>query len=252
MIKKQIGKYRNEHNGILRFIGGIIMKRIFIAITSFMAAALAGCGQINEPLTVSDSDNQTASQVEVQTEKYIDSVTSESATEAITTSSVQLTTEKTTEKATEGSALSDYQTKGNAENEVTDNDIPQQQSETKQYATEAETSAAAIEPISQIPPQTEASNTAAALDDRLTADVFKMLDSLNYHAISCDGLPTHKLTAPDGTVYCLYLDDAASYSYVWRRPSLIADADNEATLTQEVIDAIYANWDNLNITECNW
>lgn len=252
MIKKQIGKYRNEHNGILRFIGGIIMKRKFIAITSFMAAALAGCGQIDEPLTVSDNDNKTASQVEVQTEKYIDSVTSESVTEAITTSSVQLTTEKTTEKATEGSALSDYQTKGNAENEVTDNDILQQQSEIKQSATEAETFAAAIEPTSQIPPQTEAVSAAAVADDRLTADVFRMLDSLNYHAISCDGLPTHKLTAPDGTVYCLYLDDAASYSYVWRRPSLIADADNEATLTQEVIDAIYANWDNLNITECNW
>ena len=251
MIKKQIGKYRNEHNGILRFIGGIIMKRKFIAITSFMAAALAGCGQINEPLSISDSDNQTASQVEVQTEKYIDSVTSESATEAITTSSVQLTTEKTTEKATEGSALSDYQTKGNAENEVTDNDIPQQ-SEIKQPATEAETSAESIEPTSQIPPQTEAVSAAAVADERLTADVFRMLDSLNYHAISCDGLPTHKLTAPDGTVYCLYLDDTASYSYVWRRPSLIADADNEAPLTQEVIDAIYANWDNLNITECNW
>ncbi len=252
MIKKQIGKYRNEHNGILQFIGGIIMKRKFIAITSFMAAALAGCGQINEPLTVSDNDNQTASQVEVQTERYIDSVTSESATEAITTSSVQLTTEKTTEKATGASAYEDKQKKENTENEVIDNDIPQQQSEIKQFATEAETSAAAIEPTSQIPPQTEATSAAAVADDVPTADVFKMLDSLNYHAISCDGLPTHNLTAPDGTVYCLYLDDAASYSYVWRRPSLIADADNEAPLTQEVIDAIYANWDNLNIAECNW
>lgn len=228
------------------------MKRKFIAITAFMAAALAGCGQINEPLTVSDSDNQTASQVEVQTESYIASVNTEAVTEAITTSSVQLTSEKTTEKATEGSVYEDKQKKENTENEVKDNDIPQQQSEIKQSATEAETSAESIESTSQIPPQTEAVNTAAALDDRLTADVFRMLDSLNYHAISCDGLPTHKLTAPDGTVYCLYLDNAASYSYVWRRPSLIADVDNEASLTQEVIDAIYANWDNLNIAECNW
>lgn len=228
------------------------MKRKFIAITAFMAAALAGCGQINEPLTVSDSDNQTASQVEVQTESYIASVNTEAVTEAITVSSVQQTSEKMTEKATEGSVYEDKQKKENTENEVKDNDIPQQQSETKQPATEAETSAESIESTSQIPPQTEAANTAAALDDRLTADVFRMLDSLNYHAISCDGLPTHKLTAPDGTVYCLYLDNAASYSYVWRRPSLIADVDNEASLTQEVIDAIYANWDNLNIAECNW
>ena len=228
------------------------MKRKFIAITAFMAAALAGCGQINEPLTVSDSDNQTASQVEVRTESYIASVNTEAVTEAITVSSVQQTSEKMTEKATEGSVYEDKQKKENTENEVKDNDISQQQSETKQPATEAETSAESIESTSQIPPQTEAANTAAALDDRLTADVFRMLDSLNYLAISCDGLPTHKLTAPDGTVYCLYLDNAASYSYVWRRPSLIADVDNEASLTQEVIDAIYANWDNLNITECNW
>ncbi len=31
-----------------------------------------------------------------------------------------------------------------------------------------------------------------------------------------------------------------------------SDADNEAPLTQEVIDAIYANWDKLNIIELNW
>lgn len=83
-------------------------------------------------------------------------------------------------------------------------------------------------------------------------NVFNMLDSLNYQPISCDGLPTHKLTSPNGIVYYLHLDENASYSYVWRRPSLIADADNEAPLTQEVIDAIYANWDKLNIIELNW
>ncbi len=48
-------------------------------------------------------------------------------------------------------------------------------------------------------------------------NVFNMLDSLNYQAISCDGLPTHKLTAPDGTVYLINFDGA----WVWRRPSLI-------------------------------
>ena len=83
-------------------------------------------------------------------------------------------------------------------------------------------------------------------------NVFNMLDSLNYQPISCDGLPTHKLTSPNGIVYYLHLDENASYSYVWRRPSLIADVDNEAPLTQEVIDAIYANWDKLNIIELNW
>lgn len=80
-------------------------------------------------------------------------------------------------------------------------------------------------------------------------NVFNMLDSLNYQPISCDGLPTHKLTSPNGIVYYLHLDENASYSYVWRRPSLIADADNEAPLTKQVIDTIYANWDQLNIVE---
>ena len=80
------------------------------------------------------------------------------------------------------------------------------------------------------------------------ADVFKMLDSLNYHAISCDGLPEYKLTASDGTVYLLNI----SGGWVWRRPSLIAEADNEAPLTQEVIDVIYANWDQINIVKTKW
>ena len=87
------------------------------------------------------------------------------------------------------------------------------------------------------------SETPTSTDD-LTG-LFRKLDALNYHAISCDGLPTHKLTATDGTVYLINFDGA----WVWRRPSLIADADNEAPLTQEVIDAIYANWDKLNIIE---
>ena len=81
------------------------------------------------------------------------------------------------------------------------------------------------------------------------SDVFAMLDALDYHAISCDGIPTHKLTAPDGTVYYLHLADTTERSYVWRRPSLIADADNEAPLTAAVIAALRAHWDELDITE---
>ena len=38
------------------------MKRRMIAITAFMAVALAGCGQIDEPLTSVDGDNQPAAQ----------------------------------------------------------------------------------------------------------------------------------------------------------------------------------------------
>ena len=38
------------------------MKRRMIAITAFMAVALAGCGQIDEPLTTTNSNDQPAAQ----------------------------------------------------------------------------------------------------------------------------------------------------------------------------------------------
>ena len=228
------------------------MKRRFIAITAFMAVVLAGCGQIDEPLTTVDGDNQPAAQIEIQTEKTTDAVTSETNTEAKTTSSVQQTTEETTAEATETSAVADSQDTDNTESDVKENNAPQQQAETKQPVTEADKSITTVESTSQATTQAEPTYTPTNSDNGQTSDVYKMLDSLNYHAISCDGLPTHKLTSPDGTVYYLHLDENASYSYVWRRPSLIADADNEATLTQEVIDAIYANWDQLNIVKTDW
>lgn len=109
-----------------------------------------------------------------------------------------------------------------------------------------------VESTSQTTTQCETTNAPTNTDKEQTSDVFKMLDSLNYQAISCDGLPTDKLTSPDGTVYYLHLDENAFYSYVWRRPSLIAEADNKTLLTQEVIDAIYANWNNLNIAETDF
>ena len=120
-------------------------------------------------------------------------------------------------------------------------------SETKHSDLEVDKPITTVESISQT--QAETTSTTTNVDNWQTSDVFNMLDSLNYHAISCDGLPTHKLTSPNGTVYYLHLDENASYSYVWRRPSLIAEADNEAPLTQKVIDTIYQNWDKLNIVE---
>ena len=96
--------------------------------------------------------------------------------------------------------------------------------------------------------------TAATTEpsDEQSSDIFAMLDALNYHAISCDGLPTHKLTAPSGTYYALHLGETAADSYVWRRPSLIADADNEAPLTEEVFSAIRENWNSLDIVKLNY
>jgi hypothetical protein len=221
------------------------MKRRFIAITAFMAVVLAGCGQIDEPLTTVDGDNQPAAQIEVQTEKPTDAVTSETTTEKKTTSSVQQIIEETTAEATETSAVADSQDTNNNENYVNENNTPQQQAETKQPVTETDKPITTVESTSQSTTHTETTYTPTNSDNVQTSNVYKILDSLNYHAISCDGLPTHKLTAPDGTVYLINFDGA----WVWRRPSLIADADNEAPITQEVIDTIYQNWNKLNIVE---
>ena len=228
------------------------MKKRILAITAFMAVALAGCGQINEPLTTVEGDNQPAAQIEVQTASKSDAP-AESTSEAENTSTTQKTTEKTSTETTSDVSLSETQAEDSTMNVISENnDTPQPQAEEKQSPAETEKSAATESTTQATTTQAETTSTPAVADNGQSADVFKMLDSLNYQAISCDGLPTHKLTAPDGTVYYLHLDENASYSYVWRRPSLIADADNEATLTHEVIDAIYANWDQLNIVKTEW
>lgn len=228
------------------------MKKRILAITAFMAVALAGCGQINEPLTTVEGDNQPAAQIEVQTASKSDAP-AESTSEAENTSTTQKTTEKTSTETTSDVSLSETQAEDSTMNVISENnDTPQPQAEEKQSPAGTEKSAATESTTQATTTQAETTDAPAVADSGKADDVFKMLDSLNYQAISCDGLPTHKLTAPDGTVYYLHLDENASYSYVWRRPSLIADADNEAPLTQEVIDAIYANWDQLNIVKTEW
>ena len=225
------------------------MKRRMIAITAFMAATLAGCGQINEPLATTNSNDQPAANIEIQTEIHTDAVTYETITETKRTSTTQQTTEETSMGITSTTSVAETQAEYSAVDVISENnDTPQSQPEETQSVTESEKPA-----VTESTTQAVRDNCYPVVaDNGQTADVFKMLDSLNYQAISCDGLPTHKLTAPDGTVYYLHLDENASYSYVWRRPSLIADADNEAPLTQEVIEAIYANWDQLNIEKTDW
>jgi hypothetical protein len=225
------------------------MKRRMIAITAFMAVALAGCGQIDEPLTSVDGDNQPAAQIEIQTEKPTDAFTSETNTEAKTTSSVQQTTEETSTETTSDVSLSETQAEDSTMNVISENnDTPQPQAEEKQSPTETEKSAATESTTQALTTQAETTDAPAVANSGKADDVFKKLDSLNYQAISCDGLPEYQITASDGTVYLVNFDGA----WVWRRPSLIGDADNEATLTQEVIDAIYANWDQLNIVKTEW
>ena len=225
------------------------MKRKMIALTAFMTVVLAGCGQIDEPLTTTNSNNQAATQVEVQTASRNDAP-AESTTEPKKTSVAQQTAEETSMKTTSITSIAETQAEDNAVSAVPENsDTSQTLAEEKQSVVESEKTATTAASTTQATTaQAETTNAPAVADNGQTADVFKMLDSLNYHAISCDGLPEYKLTAPDGTTYLLNI----SGGWVWRRPSLIADADNEAPLTQEIIDALYANWDKLNIVETAW
>ena len=224
------------------------MKRRMIAITAFMAVALAGCGQIDEPLTTTNSNDQPAALIEVQTASKSDAP-AESTSEAETTSTTQKTTEKTSTETTSDVSLSETQAEDSTMNVISENnDTPQPQAEEKQSPAETEKSAATESTTQALTTQAETTNAPVVADSGKADDVFKKLDSLNYQAISCDGLPEYQITASDGTVYLVNFDGA----WVWRRPSLIGDADNEATLTQEVIDAIYANWDQLNIVKTEW
>ena len=224
------------------------MKRRMIAITAFMAVALAGCGQIDEPLTTTNSNDQPAAQIEVQTASNSDAP-AESTSEAETTSTTQKTTEKTSTETTSDVSLSETQAEDSTTNLISkNNDTPQPQAEEKQSPAKTEKSAATESTTQATTTQAETTDAPAVADSGKADDVFKKLDSLNYQAISCDGLPEYQITASDGTVYLVNFDGA----WVWRRPSLIGDADNEATLTQEVIDAIYANWDQLNIVKTEW
>lgn len=224
------------------------MKRRMIAITAFMAVALAGCGQIDEPLTTTNSNDQPAALIEVQTASKSDAP-AESTSEAETTSTTQKTTEKTSTETTSDVLLSKTQAEDSTMNVISENnDTPQPQAEEKQSPAGTEKSAATESTTQATTPQAETTDAPAVADSGKADDVFKKLDSLNYQAISCDGLPEYQITASDGTIYLINFDGA----WVWRRPSLIADADNEAPLTQEVIDAIYANWDQLNIVKTEW
>ncbi|SFY11595.1 hypothetical protein [Ruminococcus sp. XPD3002] len=224
------------------------MKIRMIAITAFMAVALAGCGQIDEPLTTTNSNDQPAAQIEVQTASKSDAP-AESTSETENTSTTQKATEKTSTETTSDVSLSETQAEDSTMNVISENnDTPQPQAEEKQSPAETEKSAATASTTQATTTQAETPNAPVVADSGQADDVFKMLDSLNYLAISCDGLPEYQITASDGTVYLINFDGA----WVWRRPSLIADADNEAPLTQEVIDAIYANWDQLNIVKTEW
>ena len=224
------------------------MKRRMIAITAFMAVALAGCGQIDEPLTTTNSNDQPAALIEVQTASKSDAP-AESTSEAETTSTTQKTTEKTSTETTSDVSLSETQAEDSTMNVISENnDTPQPQAEEKQSPTETEKSAATESTTQALTTQAETTDAPAVANSGKADDVFKKLDSLNYQAISCDGLPEYQITASDGTIYLINFDGA----WVWRRPSLISDADNEAPLTQEVIDAINANWDQLNIVKTEW
>ena len=222
------------------------MKRIKITLIALLAVAMVGCGKVDEQLITTDSNNQSATQIEEQTGKKTD--VSKNITTAVEKNTItdHQSTETSVETKVDNSTLETLVENNDVNANSENSETLQSQAEEKQSVTETYKHVTTTVGTTEVnTTQAETTSISAVADNRQTADVFKMLDSLNYHAISCDGIPTHKLTVTDGTVYLINFDGG----WVWRRPSLIADADNEAPLTQEVIDAIYANWDKLNIIE---
>ena len=70
------------------------------------------------------------------------------------------------------------------------------------------------------------------LDKEVNHGIDTMINSLDYHEYTCDGIPEYKLTFPNGEVYYLNM----SAKWVWIASS---NVQYEATLTDEII-----NWLN--------
>ena len=207
-------------------------KRIIAA--ALIAAAFTGCGQINESTAniINTTENTSSS-----TEPVISDTAPVAAVTVTSTASTPAVT------ATAADDDSNPETTAAKTEPLTAETVIAIQPETSPVQTTAPAVGEYLYQETTAPAQE--TDPPAPVNYVQTSDVFALLDSLDYHAISCDGLPEYKLTAPDGTAYLINFDGG----WVWRRPSLIADADNEAPLAQSVIDAIYANWDSLNISQ---
>ena len=70
-------------------------------------------------------------------------------------------------------------------------------------------------------------------------NIFEELNSLDYKAITCDGLPEYELIAPDGTVYSINLTD----KWVWSSKK----GDMEATLPDELVSWLNKNGESVGV-----
>lgn len=201
------------------------MKKIIISATAFLTIILAGCGQIDKPLTTTNSNNQPAAQIEVQTASKTD-VPAENATESKKTSAEQQTTEKTSMKTTSNVLIADTQAEDNAVSAVPENnDTPQPQAEEKQSVTESEKPVTTTVSAS---PETTTQPEASVQTDLTISEIFQKLKRLQYEPITCDGIPEKTFIAEDGTVFAVNFSER----WVWR------NGVEEAKLTDELYDAL--------------
>ena len=201
------------------------MKRKMIALTVFMAFVLAGCGQIDELLTTTNSNNQAAAQIEVQTASRND-VPAESTTEPKKTSVAQQTTEETSMETTSISSVVETQAEDNAVSAVPENsDTSKLQAEGKQSVTESE------KPVTttvSTTPETTTQPEAPVQTDLTISEIFQKLNSLHYEPMTCDGIPEKTFIAEDGTAFAVNFSER----WVWR------NGVEEAKLTNELYDAL--------------
>lgn len=206
------------------------MKRKLIALTAFLAVLLTGCGQMDE-MASSETNHDTkspAAQIEVQTEGLTETAATLETTsiEKQTATEEKSTTMNVTEPTSEKTAATEDNTELPTLNfEADEQDIPQETIiQVTRASEDVDTPTTSVEIVpSEI--VTEAP-TQANID---TSDIFKMLNSLHYEPVTCDGIPERTFIDDDGTAYQVNFTER----WVWR------NGIEEAYLPDELYSALY-------------
>lgn len=201
------------------------MKKIIISATAFLTIILAGCGQIDEPLTTTNSNNQPAAQIEVQTTSKTD-VPAENTTEQEKNSVTQPTTEEASMETTIDVSIAETQAEDSTVSAISENsDTSQPQAEEKQTAVESKkTVTTTASTLSENTTQPEAS----VQTDLTISEIFQKLNNLHYEPMTCDGIPEKTFIAENSTVFAVNCSDR----WVWR------NGVEEAKLTDELYDVL--------------
>ncbi len=220
------------------------MKIKFIAITAFLAVALAGCGQVDKP-TISEKDTSAqspAAQIEVQTETAPDnkeSVSDENKEAETTTAKIKANVKSTTTRP-------DEKMKQDTESKINQDEAAaaQETTPTGTEITNDNTPTSQDKITDPVTTEVIVSVTTSASIEVNTNEksIYERLNRLSYAPYTNDGLPEYILKAPDGTTYQLNF----SSNWIWRNGS------EEAALTDDIISWLNENAAAVGLTVCEW